>query len=120
MRHANHGSLNDAGQCVDLDFDRFAGDIQAPTDDVVSTANDAHVAAAVDLAEITGDKETVGSEFRLGLFRRSPITGEQLRPAHFDDANLSVRQRPTALRVGDAQLRTSQGQADCSRTTFPT
>ena len=72
------------------------------------------VAFLVDLAQITSDEEAVGPEFGLGLFRHSPVAGEDVGALDLYHPRLAVGQRLAAVGIGDPQRDPRQREADCT------
>ena len=113
VRAADHRGFDDAGQGVDFGFDLLRIDVEAAGDDEILGAPDnVNIALRVDLADIAGDEKPVRAKLGLGLLRHTPIAAEHVRTLDLDDADVSVRQDPPGLRVGDAQADARQRKAD--------
>ena len=70
------------------------------------------VVALVDHAEIAGDEETVGPEFRLWSSRHPPVALEHVRSLHLDHADLAFGEMRARIGIGDAQRHAGQRKAD--------
>src|SRR5262249_30226120 len=103
MRNADHGGFDHARHGVDLALDFLRIDVEAAGDhEVLAAAEDMDVALVVDLAEVAGDEEAIGPEFRLGLLRHAPVALEYVRALDLDHADLVARQLLAGLGLGDA------------------
>src|SRR3546814_13824618 len=71
-------------------------------------ADDVHIAAPVDLAEIAGNEKAVRPELLPGLLRHAPVALEHVGPLHLDHADLVGRQRPSGRRLDHAQRHIGQ------------
>ncbi len=118
MRHADHRAFHHAGQGINLAFHFLGIDIEAAGNhQILAPPHDRDIAIRVDDAEITGDEEAVGAEFGFGLFRHAPIAFEDIGAAHFDHADLSLRQGAAGFGIGDADLDPRQRQTHRSGNT---
>ena len=112
MRNADNSALRHAWDRVDLGLDFLRVDVEAAGDDeILATADDVQIAARVELAEVAGDEEAIGTEFGRGFVRHVPVAGEHVRPFHLDHADFIGGQLGTGLGIGDANLNTGQGAA---------
>jgi hypothetical protein len=91
MGKTDDRTFRDSGQRVDLALDLLRIDVVAAGNDQVLAAPDyVDVAIGIDKAEIAGDEEAVGAEFRLGFLRHAPVAGKDVRPLHLDHADLTL------------------------------
>src|SRR5256885_2174280 len=80
MRSAEDGALRDARQRLQLRLDFPGIDIAAAADDeILDPPCDAHVAIAIDAAQISGLEPAVGGELGAGSIGVSPVTGKDVR-----------------------------------------
>src|ERR1700722_16343768 len=97
MLHAEHRRLEYPGQPVDLGFDLPGIDVVAAADhQILAAADDADIAARIDLAQIAGNEITVGPKLGARLLGLTPVACKDVRSLHFDHADLAGGQRPAA------------------------
>ena len=113
MRHPDDGAFQHAGLGVEEGLDLLGVDVVAAGDDQVLVApDDVDMAVGVDPAQVAGDEEAVGAEFRRRPVRHPPVAQEDVRAAHLDLADLALRQGLAGVGVGDAQRHAGQRRAD--------
>ena len=109
MRHADDRAFADAGQRVNGVLDFLWIDVVAASDyQILAASDDVDIALRVNLAEVSSDEPAAFAKFGCGLFGVAPISGEYIRPAHLDCANV-------AQDVADPHLHAGKWQADSAR-----
>src|SRR6516225_4200506 len=104
MRYADDRALHHARKPVDLALHLLGIDVVAAADDeILAAAQDMDIAALIDLAEIAGDEEAVGTELGRGLLGIAPIALEDVRPLDLDHPGLAAGQLAPALRLADPE-----------------
>src|SRR5206468_12558622 len=104
-RDADNSAFRYARDCVDLGLDLLRVDVESAGDDkVLAAADDVQIASWIQLAEITGDEEAIGTEFGRGFFRHVPVAGEHVRPLYLDHADFIGGEVNASFGISDANL----------------
>ena len=91
MRQTENGRFLHAFDLVQLVFDFFWINIEAPADDqVFAPADDVKVTLLVAACQITGDEKSIFTKFLLGFLRKFPVTLKNIGTFDFQGADFPI------------------------------